>query len=1356
MGFLGSFIGRIILGFALSAFAGKPKKKTQTKQLATFGNAAFDNIIDPEAPLYIAYGRNMIAGQIQYQRLVPGGAGSQGDFWYRFIRKCQGPIHGCLYGSFSAAEAGIQYGQINEWGRTSLNLMQSPTAGPDLVNGRNGVLWDRYLQTQTSGVTYRLYLGRSDLGNAPNINGNPGFADSGSSTTLVDAALNEEGVPFVTTSWRIRFPSNVEVDGGTGKSDVVERQLTAVNRSGDDITSIVFGTVPFSVISGTPYQLYDPAIHQGTDPISVGDESVPVDLLPAALKTYSDRAVTNNPSSVPVTSRVTSGGIQTVPLGLDLAVNGGATLYDADTSVGSSITFTSLKEGLIINLGMVFAGFSAKPVGGGGLDSTSRLRPVKVTVQITRTIGTGTPVVETVQGIVQSFSANSVSLAVTANDQTDHRTTLLAEAADPQDRASVAYGDARFPYDPMRQPVPGLQPITGVQSPIPANEYDHLFSADLGHGVLGGTEGETITLAFSVLAVEAPTVAEYLAFLGNGAGSDGPLGTDGYDPAAYTYNRAIVRVTHLKTHYSDLFRMPYIAYIGEDFRSDPLGGSVPSTRNIIEGKVIPVFVGTYDGGQPSGSDPDWVSPTVSLRRVDTARTNVPTSIAETNPAAVIRDFMMDSLNGLRMRAADLNQNDFAELFDYFQQTWVVLGTETYLGIITAEEPATHGPVGVSFIAASLIGNNIVKNYGWSVLIHGIDEGGLGYAKRAISAFDPELGQVFWKDPTFRRPGPGDTYEILHEELAFQMDALLPDRRRKEDHLEALLQCCRCVLTLQDGKRGITFLKDEAPSFIFNSHNILADEEGRTSLEFRDSDRKFIPNQVWGIFRNWELEYATDRVPADDQADQTLNDLAEIEVNFVGITRASQAGREARFLLDRARSEDREFTWQGGPSSAESVRAGSVVTLYDPADRLPDPVLVRVTRMSRSSERVISYEGTLHDPEVYGFDDPIKFHPAVRPQRLEVFSGQSRRPPDPHSVQALPTPVKNVDGTVTPLVTVLWHKPPVNSAAYIRYYQVEYTRDVNLPDSQATWEVFDKVEGSDRTILRKALPNLLASSSNQIRGIFYRIRVRAFNFNGLSSPGKNSTGAIDVFGADAPPPNVPGFRVLDNENATLDLIWSLLKTPAHLDIIGYTVQLIESGEPEVWKQGRYPLAGVDVSTANTASSVKRFYGGDDFKAFLAADNPAGSYIIIDSGVGVNVGQMRRITSYDAVAGWVGWGSPLGGPIQIGDTFHLVAGMIFYETAIDSIRSDASTFRATVPATHPEGRFLTGSYSFLIKAVDSSGNESVTASSSTLTIEKAVFFSFDFSNGGGLLLPFDQGLFSSRGLHPQGSVQPLLDE
>src|SRR5690606_5431021 len=133
------------------------------------------------------------------------------------------------------------------------------------------------------------------------------------------------------------------------------------------------------------------------------------------------------------------------------------------------------------------------------------------------------------------------------------------------------------------------------------------------------------------------------------------------------------------------------------------------------------------------------------------------------------------------------------------------------------------------------------------------------------------------------------------EPRFRLDYVIDAERSSLDTLEDMLATFRAFIPYSDGKLRLRIERYETPVYSFTNDNIVED-----SFSYSVAPLRSIPNQIRVEWINPEANFERSGVVYDNEADQIRRgEVVSRTIPLLGITRASQAGRMARFLHDSA-------------------------------------------------------------------------------------------------------------------------------------------------------------------------------------------------------------------------------------------------------------------------------------------------------------------------------------------------------------------------------------------------------------------------------------------------------------------------
>ena len=156
-----------------------------------------------------------------------------------------------------------------------------------------------------------------------------------------------------------------------------------------------------------------------------------------------------------------------------------------------------------------------------------------------------------------------------------------------------------------------------------------------------------------------------------------------------------------------------------------------------------------------------------------------------------------------------------------------------------------------------------------------------------------------------------------------LDIVLSVKRPHLDHVQDILSLYRSALIYSGGQYKIISDRADSPvRMVFHSGNMLP---GRTTIKIGGEPNK--PNQVNVQFPNAALRYISDVKYVQDSASifAAGEPIVTRDLNLIGITRESEALRQASVFLQRFELVKKEVTWATGVE-ALAVEPGDIAVV----------------------------------------------------------------------------------------------------------------------------------------------------------------------------------------------------------------------------------------------------------------------------------------------------------------------------------------------------------------------------------------------------------------------------------------------
>lgn len=257
-------------------------------------------------------------------------------------------------------------------------------------------------------------------------------------------------------------------------------------------------------------------------------------------------------------------------------------------------------------------------------------------------------------------------------------------------------------------------------------------------------------------------------------------------------------------------------------------------------------------------------------------------------------------------------------------------------------------------------------------------------------------------------------ELVDGEPRFQLDIVIDAQMEGPDAISQILATFGGFLVYSDGMIRLRVDRSEAPVQAFTMDNIV---EG--SFSYAKAKRKDVPNRVVVEFIDpnapegaWERS----KIVAEDEVDMDLTgEVREKIIQLWGVTRASQAGRMARFYLDWSRRCNTFCEFRVG-IGALACEVGDVVKV---SHEVPGWIekLFRILAIEEQENDEMKLSCREYDPSIY-HDRGVPYTRPAAPGLPNPFA------PPPHVANLAGAETSTVlgDGTYIPQIILSWTKP----------------------------------------------------------------------------------------------------------------------------------------------------------------------------------------------------------------------------------------------------------------------------------------------------------------------------------------------
>ena len=301
-------------------------------------------------------------------------------------------------------------------------------------------------------------------------------------------------------------------------------------------------------------------------------------------------------------------------------------------------------------------------------------------------------------------------------------------------------------------------------------------------------------------------------------------------------------------------------------------------------------------------------------------------------------------------------------------------------------------------------------------------------------------------------------ELDTDDPRFKLDYLLDSGQSSLDVIDDILATCRGFMIYSEGVLRVKIEKDEIPVQAFTPRNIIKD-----SFIFRKVSKNQIPNQVIVEWLDPEIDWGPTSIEWNNEIDQDERGLNSLSVTLFGITRASQAGRMARFILDSRTQCQILCQFSVGIDSLQ-CEVGDVIKVSHFVSGWNEK-LFRIIQLEETENDEMTIIAQEHNPYIY------------HDRGVTAQKHHTPPEPDPITPPAVPSNVKasavRVGGQV--MIGMEWDSV---THPFGVYYEISYR-----PGSVASWSTMT-TPGTTVTIA-----NLATGETN------YVVQLRAISNNG---------------------------------------------------------------------------------------------------------------------------------------------------------------------------------------------------------------------------------------------------------------------
>lgn len=320
-----------------------------------------------------------------------------------------------------------------------------------------------------------------------------------------------------------------------------------------------------------------------------------------------------------------------------------------------------------------------------------------------------------------------------------------------------------------------------------------------------------------------------------------------------------------------------------------------------------------------------------------------------------------------------------------------------------------------------------------------------------------------------------------------------------------------------------------------------------------------PNRIRVQWVDPDQNYVKVYTQVDDRIDQDdRNTIITRDVSLLGITRASQASRMAKFILASIKYAAVNVSFSARLDSIH-CEVGDVIAVTQQSAQFVRKLL-RITDMQEAENELIRLTCKEYNPSLY--DDHLGAG-AIQ-MVLPVFTNPYAPLSDPTNIALTESGFLIAGGTWVTNIDVTWTALNPDEKLRLSHYVIQ------ISDNGGSSYTDVGTAGNTATSFRITLGNARTGTS-------LMVRVRSVSLKGVFSTGAN-TATITLVGKTTPPSNVSNF-VGAFSSDHVALIWSPVSDS---DLFGYEIRIGDSN-----------------SSWETASIVVTEYLGSNYNAFNVA-------------------------------------------------------------------------------------------------------------------------------------------------------------
>lgn len=352
-----------------------------------------------------------------------------------------------------------------------------------------------------------------------------------------------------------------------------------------------------------------------------------------------------------------------------------------------------------------------------------------------------------------------------------------------------------------------------------------------------------------------------------------------------------------------------------------------------------------------------------------------------------------------------------------------------------------------------------------------------------------------------------------QEARFALDYVIDYECPSLDVIDDMLATFQAFVPYTDGKLRLKIEKSESPVYQFDHDNI---KEG--TFVYSKASRKDIPNQIRIEWIDPDADYERAEAVYDNEIDQDKRgEVYSRTIGLLGVTRASQAGRMARFYHDSAYWANTFCEFRVG-IDALHCEVGDVVQVSHDVPGWTKK-LFRILEIQEYEDDEAILRCREYAPAIY-HDRGITYQPG----KETVLPNPVAPPPHVTDLSATSASRTMTDGIIVPVIRVTWSEP-----SYVYYAgAVVYWKE----QSDSAWQQSSFLEAPSYDIILaeagKYDVRVVSENRNRVRADFATAPEETVTVSTVIPA--NVTGlAVDFTGPDAiaswnPVPRINKYRV----------------------------------------------------------------------------------------------------------------------------------------------------------------------------------------------------------------------------------------